>query len=264
MQAFSWNPKDYAQHSASQQAWARELIAKLGLKGDEHVLDIGCGDGKVTAEIACLAPHGRVVGIDNSAEMIGFARREHVSQHSSQLSFECVDASALPFREEFDVVFSNAALHWIRDHRPVLAGIGRCLRPGGRALLQMGGRGNASDIVAVLDEMMSGPQWRGFFDGFSFPYGFHGVDNYNAWLAEVGLRPLRVELIPKTMHCEGAEGLAAWVRTTWLPYTQLVPENQRGEFVDELVNRYIERRPADGQAKVHVGMVRLEVEASKD
>jgi len=137
--AHEWNPSDYVRHSGGQERWARELIGLLNIKPGEHVLDIGCGDGRHSAEIASLVRGGRVVGIDRSPAMIRFAQEHFPSRSFSNLSFVEGDASNLPFDCEFDVVFSNAALHWVLDHRPVLSGIARALRPGGRCVLQMGG-----------------------------------------------------------------------------------------------------------------------------
>src|SRR5262249_40878831 len=114
-----WNAQDYSKNSSEQQKWARELIEKLAIRGDESVLDIGCGDGKVTAEIASRAGRGRVVGIDRSQQMIDFAGAAFPSGAHANLSFQRMDASELSFDREFNVVFSNAALHWIVDHRPV-------------------------------------------------------------------------------------------------------------------------------------------------
>lgn len=121
--SFTWNPADYHRSSSSQKLWARELIEKLGLSGNERVIDIGCGDGSVTAAIASRLPRGAVAGIDSSREMIRFARKQYPSSMYPNLSFVCMDARHLTFTEEFDVAFSNAALHWIAEHRPVLAGI---------------------------------------------------------------------------------------------------------------------------------------------
>src|SRR5450755_305230 len=87
-----WNAADYAANSVVQQTWARELIAKLKLRGDEHILDVGCGDGKVTAEIARAVPRGFVAGIDASAEMIGFARKAFPPSQISNLTFQICDA----------------------------------------------------------------------------------------------------------------------------------------------------------------------------
>jgi len=217
----------------------------------------------VTAEIARQVPRGLVLGVDGSAEMIRFSIENHPAEAFGNLWFVVKDARALDYNEEFDVVFSNAVLHWVVDHGPVLRGIARALRRGGRMLLQMGGLGNAADVLAVVNEMMVGERWRAYFEEFEFPYGFYAPAEYRGWLAEAGLEAGRVELIPKDMVHEGAEGPAGWFRTTWLPYTQRLPESIRGAFVDEAVAKYVERHPVDDQGKVHLGMVRLEVEARK-
>lgn len=259
----TWDPKDYARNSSQQQIWARELIAKLRLRGHERVLDIGCGDGKVTAEIASRVPRGEVVGLDNSRAMIGFAQQAFAQGVHANLSFVVGDASALPFVEKFDVVFSNAALHWVYDHRPVLAGIARSLRPGGRVLLQMGGAGNAAGMLRVMENAMREPRWRECFRGFAFRYGFHGPAEYRDWLRAAGLAPIRVELVPKRMEHDGADGLAGWLRTTWVPYVHAIPEGERPAFVREVVGRYLDEHPLTSEGKAVVGMSRLEIEATR-
>ena len=133
--SFTWNAADYHKSSPAQALWAKELIAKLELFGNERVLDIGCGDGKVTAEIARNLPAGNVTGVDSSPEMIRFACDHFPRSEYRNLSFILGDARALPFSEEFDVVFSNAALHWIPDHKPLLAGIAKSLHPKGKLLI---------------------------------------------------------------------------------------------------------------------------------
>lgn len=256
-----WNPSDYAAHSSAQESWARELVEKLALAGHEHVLDIGCGDGRITEMIARLVPDGRVVGADSSEEMIHHAREAFPPKRHPNLSFFMADARDLPFREEFDIVFSNACLHWIADHRPVLAGIARSLRPGGRILLQMGGRGNAAGVVDAVAPLIREPEWREWFGGFSFPYGFHGPDEYRVWLAEAGFAEADARLIPKDMVHDGPEGLAGWVRTTWLPYIERVPDHLRERFIHEIVRRYLDVCPPDPGGRTHVAMMRLEVRA---
>jgi len=255
-----WDAADYHRHSAAQQAWARELLPKLALTGEEYLLDIGCGDGKVTAEIAEWLPRGTVVGVDSSSEMIRFARATFPPERYPRLTFEVADARRLGYEDEFDVVFSNATLHWVVDHRPVLAGIARALVPGGRALLQMAGRGNASAVVAIMDELIAEADWRPHFEGFGFPYGFHAPDDYRTWAKAAGLGVTRAELIPKDMAQAGAEGLAGWLRTTWLPYLERVAPERRGALVAAVVSRYVERHPPDPEGNLHVDMVRLEVE----
>lgn len=267
MQSYRWDSEDYERHSRSQQLWAQELIAKLSLVGTETLLDIGCGDGKVTAEIARILDRGSVTGIDNSPSMIELAQKRHPAHEFANLSFSLLDAVDLAgepsLASRFDVVFSNAALHWVKDHRPVVDGIASALAPGGKLLLQMGGRGNGRVVVEVLDELLASDRFTPYFEDFAFPYGFLGVEDYEALLAGAGFVDRRVELIDKDMVHDGKEGLSGWIRTTWLPYTQRIPEAQRDAFIDLVASAYLERVPLDAEGRAHVAMVRLEVEAKK-
>ena len=263
MPPYQWDAQDYEKNSAQQRLWAQELFRKLELSGNEAVLDVGCGDGKVAAEIAASVPAGRVVGIDSSGEMVALAQARFLAADYPNLRFQQEDASRLPFEGEFDVVFSNATLHWLRDHRPALQGMARSLKPGGKILLQMGGEGNAAGVVDAIEELVRQPEWSPYFTSFAFPYGFYGPQEYQGWLLEAGLQPTRLELIPKDMFHPGKAGLTGWLRTTWLPYTQRLPEEKRTTFLDALVDSYTAIHPADDLDNVHVSMVRLEVEAYK-
>lgn len=258
---YMWNAEDYRNSSSQQKKWGRELLSKLRLGGGERVLDIGCGDGKLTAEIAELVPDGHVRGIDSSPEMIGFARKAFPPEIHPNLSWEVKDAQELDYNGEFEVVFSNAVLHWVLEQLPVLHGVKRSLGRCGRILFQMGGRGNASNVVEVLAAMLAREEWGRYFTDFTIPYRFCAPEEYTGWLREAGLNPLRVELVPKDMTHEGRDGLAAWIRTTWLPFTQRIPEELRDDFISELVDGYLDTHPPDKAGLVHVDAIRLEVEA---
>jgi trans-aconitate 2-methyltransferase len=260
---YSWNAADYARNSANQYAWAKDLIPKLQLTGNESLLDIGCGDGKITAELAKCLPTGRVVGVDSSVGMINLAKDAFTQQDYPNLTFRLMDARKLTFHAEFDRIFSNAALHWIGDQKAVLSGVARSLKPKGKLLFQMGGRGNAKDVLSILDDLLVEELWKGFFEGFTFPYTFCGTEEYRELLVETGLAPQRVELLPKIMNLKGAEGLAGWIRTTWLPYTERLPIERRDAFIREIVGRYLSNHPIDAAGVVRLSMVRLEVEAYK-
>lgn len=264
MSTFQWNAADYRRYSRAQQGWARELIAKLDLQGDEQVMDLGCGDGKVTVEIAAQLPRGQVLGVDSSSSMIQLARQAYPRSGYPNMRFVTGDARELACAQGFDVVFSNAALHWIKDHRPVVAGLSRCVRRGGRILLQMGGEGNAAGILPVVEAVMAEPQWCDYFRDFVSSYGFLGVVEYESLLADYGFTPRRVELIPKDMRHQGEDGLAGWLRTTWMPYTNCVPEVVREPFIRDITTRYLEQVPMDSAGIVHVDMVRIEVDAIRN
>ena len=150
-----WNAKAYKESSHHQFQWGLELLDKLALKGNESVLDIGCGDGKLTIEIAKRVPDGYVVGIDNSEEMINFARNTFPKDKYPNVDWQIMNATEIDFDNEFDAAYSNAVLHWIKDHVAILRGVKRSLKPGGRILFQMAGKGNAVNAAQVLIDVIS-------------------------------------------------------------------------------------------------------------
>ena len=290
-----WNAADYAANSAAQQIWARELIAQLHLRGNEHILDVGCGDGKVTAELARAVPKGSVTGIDASPEMIRFARKTFPPGKHPNLEFQVMDARKISFAalsaprrrrlisnskprspalsplgrgegEEtpwFDVVFSSSVLHWVDDHPAFLRGAAACLRPGGRLVVSCGGRGNAQDVFVALRPEMRLKQWCNFFRKMGKPYFFYSPESYEKWLPRFGFKTHSVKLSPKDAVHQGRDRFTAWFRTTWLPYTQRVPEDLREEFIAGVVDRYLAKHPPDAEGRIHVRMVRLEIDAVK-
>ncbi len=260
---YNWDAEQYARNSTAQLQWAEELISKLALRGDERILDVGCGDGKITAQLARRVPRGDGVGADSSAGMIGMAQTAFPQSSNPGLSFVRMDAAELSFHEKFDVVFSNAALHWIKDHGPVLSGVARSMKPGGRLLFQMGGKGNGEEIFAAAADIVRGSRWEQYFRGFDFPWGFYGPQEYALWLSRAGLTARRIELLPRDMKQKGRDGLLGWVRTTWMPYTERLPETLREQFLAEVADHYLAVHPLTPQGEAVVRMVRLEVEADK-
>jgi len=262
-QSAKWNAADYAANSVVQQTWARELIAQLNLRGSERILDVGCGDGKVTAEIAHAVPRGSATGTDASPQMIEFARKNFPPGKFPNLKFCVMDARKIRFKQQFGLVFSNAALHWLDDHQAFLRGAAACLCSGGRLVVSCGGKGNAQDVFIALRPEMRLKRWREFFRRMPAPYFFYSPENYEKWLPCFGFKKRGVKLAPKDATYNGRDGFAAWLRTTWLPYTQRVPENLREEFIAAITERYVAKHPPDAGGLVHVKMVRLEINAIK-
>ena len=258
-----WNPDDYAKHSDAQLKWARGLRQALNLKGDEAILDVGCGDGKITADFSTAVPNGLVMGIDSASEMIAYAQKTYPQSQYPTLSFACQDARQLKVGQDFDLCFSNAVLHWVDDHPAFLSGASQALKPGGRLVISCGGEGNAAEILDVFAEVVTRPQWQSLFSTFENPYFFYGPEQYNQWLQTNGFEVKRLELVPKDMTHQGQTGLEAWIRTTWMPFTEQVPLEQQEDFISEIVTTYLDRVPIDDQGLTHVKMVRLEVEAVK-
>src|SRR5882672_11400977 len=258
-----WNAADYAANSTVQQTWGRELIAQLNLRGDEHVLDVGCGDGKVTAEIARALPRGSITGADASPQMIEFAKKTFPAGKFPNLRFRVMDARKINFERQFDLVFSNAVLHWVDDHQQILRGAAAVLKPGGRLVVSCGGKGNAQDVFVALRPEVRMKHWREFFREMPTPYFFYAPGDYEKWLPKFGFKIQSLKLAPKDATYNGSSGFTAWLRTTWIPYVQRVPENLREEFIAAVAERYVAKHPPDKAGQVHVRMVRLEIDATK-
>lgn len=256
-----WNPRDYAASSSSQARWGTELIARLNLRGNEHLLDVGCGDGKLTVELARRVPRGRVMGMDRSPDMIAYARQAYPSEMYPNLQFIQMDAREIRLPGTYDVVFSNAALHWVDDHQSFLKGVAAVLHHGGTLVVSCGGRGNAADVFRAVRLVMRTAPWRACFRSLRKPYFFYGAEDYEKWLPESGFKPVTVQLVPKeAVHASEAD-FAAWFRTTWMPYTQRVPEGHRDEFIAAVIQQYLMTNPPDAAGAVHVRMMRLELDA---
>lgn len=259
----NWNAEDYAKNSQAQLQWAKELISKLNLQGNESLLDIGCGDGKITAALAQILKDGLVIGIDRDLDMINFARKNYPNTDYKNLTFSQMDAQKIELEQSFDLAFSNAVLHWVDDHVAVLKGVYKHLKPQGKILFQMGGQGNVGELRGVINEITQQNEWQAYFVNFTKPTYFYAPEDYLKWLVETNFKPLRVELIPKDMQHQGKEGLKGWLRTTWFPYTNQLPEILKEPFLDTVVDTYLQQIPIDEQGKTHVKMMRLEVEAIK-
>jgi trans-aconitate methyltransferase len=172
-----------------------------------------------------------------------------------------MDARQIKFAQSFDMIFSNAALHWVDDHEIILRGAALVLKSGGRLVVSCGGKGNAQDVFAALRPEMRLKRWREFFRQMPAPYFFYSPEDYAKWLPKYGFQIQNILLAPRDATYKGTKGFATWLRTTWIPYVQRVPENLREEFIESVTQRYIAKHPLDAEGQVQVRMVRLEIDA---
>ncbi|HWC98499.1 MAG TPA: methyltransferase domain-containing protein [Candidatus Sulfopaludibacter sp.] len=143
----AWNAQQYEAGYSFVWQYGRDLLQLLGARPGERILDVGCGTGQLAAEIA--AAGAEVVAIDSSPAMVEQARR-----NAPALRFEVQDVCDLPYRAEFDAVFSNAVLHWVRRAEDAAASMARALKPGGRLVMEMGGRGNVRQVLEASDRAL--------------------------------------------------------------------------------------------------------------
>jgi trans-aconitate methyltransferase len=252
-----WNAEAYARFSKGQKKWANELIAKLDITPNDSIIDIGCGDGKITAQLATIT-QGRVTGIDKDPNMIARATREYPN-----VEFRQMDATAMTFEAEYSIAFSNAALHWTHDHRAVLSGIRRALEPGGKVLLQFGGCGNVARVIEVVEKIIRTTKYQPYFQGFDFKWFFPCPDTYEKLLATSGLTDYRVQLIPKKMIHETLNDFRGWILTTWFPYINRVPHNLQETFIETIIHTYLNATDQTPNKPIAIDMARMEVSAHK-
>lgn len=262
MSSVTWNAADYAKNSHGQLAWALSIIHRLDLPANAAILDIGCGDGKITAELARRVPQGFVMGIDNSPEMIEHACNTWTNEIQN-IEFKIADAQSFEPSGNFDFAFSNSTLHWITDHLAVLRNVCKALKPGGRIVFSMGGEGTASTVFCVLHEFRRNGRWANYLSESITPYNFTGPEQYNQWLPEAGLIGTRVALIKKQITYRNLDALEGWLRTTWTPFSRLVPDELRDQFLHELALQVSLNSKTNEEGSILLPMVNLEVEAIK-
>jgi trans-aconitate 2-methyltransferase len=243
-----WNAAEYAKLSGLQAAMAEQVLSLLRtrLRGDERILDVGCGNGKVTREIAGLVPNGSVVGVDASAKMVEFAKAASAEASAGggaalkNLSFEVVDARHLMFREEFDLVVSFNALHWIAEEEQAsaLRGIYAALKPGGVAQLRMVPRGARKSLENMIEETAKSPRWKEYFLGVRDPYLHMTAEAYSVLAEECGFQIESVKVKDNTWDFGTLSAFAAFGTVTFVEWSQHILEMERPGFVADALANY--------------------------
>ncbi|HUU28398.1 MAG TPA: methyltransferase domain-containing protein [archaeon] len=241
---FEFDGKKYSQASFHQKEWGTLLIAELGLRGDEKVLDLGCGEGFLTEKIAELVPTGQVTGIDGSRGMIQAAQKRKLDN----LSFKVMDINNLDLAPEFDVVFSNAVLHWIKDHERLLDNVHRCLKENGFMRLSFAGHGNSSSLIKVLREVMNYPRYQLHFRGFDWPWYMPAAEEYEVLLKKSPFTEYKVWLQNADRYFADSAELVKWIEQPCIvPFLEhLDKSDQKQSFRDSVVNRMIEETSLEG------------------
>jgi trans-aconitate 2-methyltransferase len=232
-----WNASEYDRISALQATMAEEVLSLLKLEGSERILDIGCGNGKTTAEIAARVPRGSVTGVDASAEMVTFAKEHWTSAHPN-LQFEVADARHLPFDHEFDLIVSFNALHWITDQALPLQAIHRAIKPNGIAQLRLVPKGPRKSIEDVIEETRRSSRWAGCFNGFNDPYLHLTPEQYAELAEQQGFRVVSTHTADEAWDFHSRATFEVFSKVTMIEWTQHVPEAERPAFIAEVLDRY--------------------------
>jgi trans-aconitate 2-methyltransferase len=233
-----WDAKAYSERNALQTWLADSHLAQLHLDGPERVLDIGCGDGKVSAGIARRLKSGSVLGIDPSTRMIAFAQAHFARIEYPNLVFAVGDATGLPYRDEFDLVVSFNALHWVRDQGAALRGIHAALRPTGRAFLELVPEGPRKSLEDVIEETCASERWARYFAGHTPPYIHLTPEQFRELASASGLRVERLERELKTWEFKSRQAFADWAAVGCIAWTDSIQQDERAAFIDDALDRY--------------------------
>lgn len=215
-----WNAARYQKHAAFVPALGQPVLELLAPQPGERILDLGCGEGALTAVLAEAG--AEVVGVDASPELVEAAQARGVDARLGS-------GEALTFHEEFDAVFSNAALHWMPQADRVIAGVARALKPGGRFVGEMGGHGNVAAIVTALHAAL----WeRGREFGSVYPWYFPTAEAYAAKLEAAGFSVGQASLIPRPTPLP--TGVKGWLGTFAQPFLARIDEREQAAVLSEV------------------------------
>jgi len=247
--ARDWDATTYDRVSGPQQRWAVEQLDRLELRGDEVVLDAGCGSGKVTLELARRVPHGTVYAVDAAPSMVA-----HTLQALGDGAIVlCQDLAELALPEPVDVVFSNATFHWIPDHDALFAALSRNMKPGGRLLAQCGGKGNIDEFRRISDEVAGEEPFAPYFSGWTRPWNYATAEETAERLRRAGFEDVSCWLEDRPT---GLEDARTFIETVCLVrHLDPLPETLRDQFIDTVLARC--------DQPLVLGYVRLNMTASR-
>jgi trans-aconitate 2-methyltransferase len=236
-----WDAAKYHRISDPQLAWGRAVAARLAPVAGERILDVGCGTGRLTEEIAGV-PGVAVVGLDASAAMLTEANRRAKPRGQTPVvglhtfpAYVQGDGSALPFTAAFDAVFSNATFHWVSDHDRLFQSVYRVLKPGGRLVAQCGGAGNLRRLYGRARILMAGSRYASYYAGWVDPVRFEGIDATEARLEAAGFIGIDVTLVPAPTPFDAPERFAEFIASVCLRHELArLPPDLRDPFIDEL------------------------------
>lgn len=238
MGIFEFDGEKYKKASRHQKEWGNKLISSLQLKGNESILDLGCGDGILTEQLSLLVREGYVLGIDASVGMIEKAEQ---NVHDN-LKFRHMDINEMDFDNEFDVIFSNAALHWVKYHNKLLKNTYIALKQGGIAVWNFASDGNCETFYSVMRKKIKDERYKKCFADFEWPWFMPSKAEYEVLTENIGFSEVTISEENADRYFANADEMIRWIdQPSLVPFMQCVPDEVKKEFRDEVVEAMLGR-----------------------
>ena len=232
MANFEFDGQKYKAASGHQKEWGTRIVAELNLTGAESILDLGCGDGVLTKQMANLVPKGEVLGIDASVGMIETAKE----LEGDNLSFSCQDINNMVFSNQFDLVFSNAALHWVKNHERLLNSCKIALKPGGVVRFNFAGDGNCSNFYEVIRHVMNHPAYIEHFENFEWPWYMPSLSEYEDIVKQHNFSETSVWEENADRNFNTKDDMVKWIdQPSIVPFLKFLPEEKKAWFRNEVI-----------------------------
>jgi trans-aconitate 2-methyltransferase len=234
-----WNSSVYHRLSGPQVSWGKKVLARLSLRGDEVVLDAGCGTGRLTADLLEALPRGRVVGVDLSQNMLHSAREHLTAQCGARVRLVECDLLHLPFEHAFDVIVSTASFHWVLDHDQLFANLHAALVPGGLLEAQCGGGPNLVTLRNRANALAATPKFAPYFVGFHEPWLYQNAEDAAATLRRAGFVEVETSVEPAPTILDNGAQYSEFVRNIiFRRHLQQMPsEDLQAEFMAILTEK---------------------------
>lgn len=239
-----WNEEqvvDYVHHSELQRRSSWHLLSQVKFKGDEMVLDVGCGDGRNSAWIAWLVRKGSVTGIDPSDAMIAWAKKQYHLFEFPNLNFTDGDANHLP-EGLFDIITSFFSLHVVEDLQSAIQGFHDQLTHDGYVIAVIPPQSKNPEFNAAVYETMEAPQWKPFFKDFKSTFRFEDLETYINYFKNSGFSIILAQNVPSIDPFVNRDEVMNWFKGTW-PHIHSLPKELRNTFLNEIIDLYIQKRP---------------------
>ncbi len=234
-----WNSAEYHRLSGPQVSWGRKVLARLKLRGDELILDAGCGTGRLTGELLEALPCGRVVGVDLSQNMLRTAREHLRPEFGERVRFVAADLHFLPFERAFDGIVSTAAFHWVPDHQQLFRRLFRALRPGGWLQAQCGGGPNLARLRARMKTLAQAPAFAPYLADFPEPWVYQDPEGAAETLRGAGFVEVQTSIEPAATVLDSRQHYSEFVATVILrAHLERLPSpDLRARYVSRLADQ---------------------------